>query len=454
MEMLPNVVLSVAALASAGPGQAQNPRPDLVITGITANASSIAVGDSVEYTVTAKNIGLAPCNLIKLRLAFPSALELTSARADSPLSCEFMDCSGGSFYVMWGGQSFSARYTLMAKSPGSHTVSTTIDPDNVCSENKESNNGATAAPLTVTPPPLSPPRLRLTANQPSFRPTRDRPRQIFPLVITNVGEGTAVNFTLQWPVNLGDLGPTLQSVKRGHPAQAVPFDCTPAGTIPAVCTVRMTLQPQQGVQANLRYAACINGVNPEIRVATAGDNTQENHTLRLNDACPRPDLAITALPHRQRRRCRPPRPSRSPSPTTVRGRRPMWRWPGRRPSPISGRRWSRPISGRAQRRAAATAAARVHLRGDGHADALHHPDPAAARTDHPGRRALRDLPRSPHQCHGAGLDGRRDQDGQSGCRPARRLPSMSDGAAGGVSRCGRLGAPEASSCRRPSPRPA
>ncbi len=296
MKMLPNVVLSVAALALAGPGQAQNPRPDLVITGITANASSIAVGDSVEYTVTAKNIGLAPCNLIKLRLAFPSALELTSARADSPLSCEFMDCSGGSFYVMWGGQSFSARYTLKAKSPGSHAVSATIDPDNVCSENKESNNGATAAPLTVTPPPLSPPRLRLTANQPSFRPTRDQPWQIFPLVITNVGEGTAVNFTLQWPVNLGDLGPTLQSVTRGHPAQAVPFDCTPAGTIPVVCTVRITLQPQQGVQANLRYAACINGVNPEIRVATAGDNTQENHTLRLNDACPRPDLAITALP--------------------------------------------------------------------------------------------------------------------------------------------------------------
>lgn len=286
------VFLLALCLAAPFPSTAQNPGPDLVIASVTASATRVGVGETFEYVVRAKNIGGLPCNQVKLSLAFPDTIELVASRADSPLTCEATICRGGLFYLLWGGQSFSATYTMKARAAGVPTATATIDPDGVCSEAKESNNAGTSPPVTI----VRRPHLVVAAGRPSTRTSIQQVTQVFPLTITNVGDGPATDIVLTWSANLGDLGPMLLAATTGHPAVSHPFDCLPLRDS-MVCTIRATLQPQQALQASIRFAACVHSVNPEIQVSTA-DDVSGTHRVFLNGACPRPHLTLSAHPVR------------------------------------------------------------------------------------------------------------------------------------------------------------
>ena len=286
--------LLALCLAAPFPSTAQNPSPDLVIASVTASATRVGVGETFEYVVRAKNIGGLPCNQVKLSLAFPDTIELVTSRADSPLACEAAICRGGLFYLLWGGQSVSATYTMKARAAGVPTATATIDPDGVCSEAKESNNAGTSPPVTI----MQRPQLVLAAGRPTARLSLNQSTQVFPLTITNVGDGPATDIVLTSSTNFGDLGPELiQVTNTGHPAVSRNFDCRPLGNPPLNCTIRVTLQPQQAVRAHIRFAACVHDVNPEIRVSTA-DDVSGNHRVFLNSACPRPHLTLSAQPVR------------------------------------------------------------------------------------------------------------------------------------------------------------
>jgi hypothetical protein len=280
--------LLAAALAPPTAGQAQ-PLPDLVISGVFVSSTRLGVGETFDYTVIAKNIGAAPCNLIKIQLLAPEAAQMISAHAEFPLTCDRMLCTGGPEFLLLPGHSVSARYTMRAVSAGILGPATaTIDPGNNCRETSNSNNSASSPEVRIFQRPqlfLSIQRRRPSTIVTSF--------DFFPVTITNIGNGVATDVTVSFPTGLGQLDPRVMqavlvpSVPR-NPSQSLelPVTCPATGNSAlGVCIIEARLGPRDSIQAIVRGPACYMRSNPAIRVTTTDDTSTENHSMVLHRGC-------------------------------------------------------------------------------------------------------------------------------------------------------------------------
>ncbi|MBI3197669.1 MAG: hypothetical protein HYZ40_09190 [Rhodospirillales bacterium] len=319
-------LLSILSLLTAlsllvGPARSQpaDPRPDLVITGVTTSASRVAVGESFTYAVTARNNGRSPCNWLNISMALPGAVNLTGTASSGPLTCAgsvpvriigepmVQICRGGPGFFLWPGQSVTTTYTVQALRVASNVTATaTVDPGNVCFEARESNNTGTSPPSTF----FKRPHLVVSQNRP-YAPVivQNRPGsfQDFPVTITNSGEGPAINiaFAMSVPFVRPDLpyaGPQLVAAYKGAllpagqtPARPIPPDCGTSrnnsnGSITQICVLQVVLQPAETLQVVFRTHPCpsptgIGLLVPVIHVGTADDLTPDNQIANLYWAC-------------------------------------------------------------------------------------------------------------------------------------------------------------------------
>jgi hypothetical protein len=286
--LLVAAILAATVLAQPTAGKAQ-PRPDLVIGGVFVSSTRLGVGETFDYTVIAKNIGAAPCNLLKIALHAPDAAQMISARADSPLTCDRMFCTGGPLFLLLPGHSVTARYTMRAASPGIVRPATAVvDPDNVCNETSGTNNSASSPEVRI----FHRPQLFLSVQ-------RRRPSNIvtsfdfFPVTITNIGNGVATDVTVSFPIGLGELDPRVMqavlvpAVPR-NPSQSLelPVTCPATGNSAlGVCIIEARLGPRDSIQATVRGPACYMRSNPSIRATTTDDTSTENHSMPLHRGC-------------------------------------------------------------------------------------------------------------------------------------------------------------------------
>lgn len=312
-------VVSLLTTLPLLPARAQpaDPRPDLAITGVATSAARVVVGESFTYTVTARNNGRAPCNWVNISMALPGTVNLTGTSSSAPLSCEPLVqivgqplveiCRGGPGYFLWPGGSVTMTYTVRALSVASGVTATaTVDPGNVCRESRESNNTGTSPPSTF----FKRPRLKMSLNRPGPATgggERGTATQVFPVTITNIGDGPAIDVALAVSFNRGPVAgpiptyPELLTVYKGalvpeaqtQPTPIRPDRCNPfenPNTFGRVCSFRVTLQPMETLQARYRFVACPTGIFPgltsDIGASTADDIAQDNdHKVSLHNAC-------------------------------------------------------------------------------------------------------------------------------------------------------------------------
>lgn len=252
-------------------------------------------------------------------MALPGAVNLTSALSTAPLICEWSVpvrivgepmveiCRGGPAFFLWPGQSVTTTYVVKALRVASGVTATaTADPGNVCFESRESNNTRTSPPSTF----FKRPRLSMSLNRPGPPPppgSRRAGSQVFPVTITNIGEGPAIDVALVASIPTGPdtglpfNGPELLTAYKGplvpegqtqpHPITPVCNTLSGGDTIRRICSFRVTLEPTEALQARYRFSPCPSGgpysltLGSDIHVTTADDLTQANHTVHLHNAC-------------------------------------------------------------------------------------------------------------------------------------------------------------------------
>ena len=176
--LVASAATAFAQLPDPRPPLLPDPRPDLAI-GIITSQQRVGVGETFNYSVTARNAGRTPCNWINLTLKLPGELDLVSSSSSGPLACSTaiirvvgepfdVACKGGPGFFLWPGNTVTANFFVKGLRPaGNVTAMAVADPDNVCFEANESNNKATSAGVTI----IQRPSLKMTLNKP-FAPRR------------------------------------------------------------------------------------------------------------------------------------------------------------------------------------------------------------------------------------------------------------------------------------------
>jgi uncharacterized repeat protein (TIGR01451 family) len=311
----------LAALVAATAASAQplpSIGPDLAITGLTASATRVGIGETFTYTATARNNGNVPCNWVNLTLQVPGEVDFVSASSAAPLRCQpdlpihiiglpfDVGCRGGPGFFLFPGNTLTATFVVRARRPGNYVNATaTADPGMVCFESNEANNKATSAPTAIIQRPI----LKMTLNKP-FPPTppigRSPGTQIFPVTIANVGTGPAFNVALAISErfvapNVASRAPVIDIAYKGQPAAAgqvppglVPPDCATvtnnnARVRTSTCILSLVLQPGERLQVHYRVVPFCGSIvpiqQPDIHVGTADDITQADHVVNIADAC-------------------------------------------------------------------------------------------------------------------------------------------------------------------------
>jgi hypothetical protein len=294
--------LALAASATSAFAQPRDPRPDLAIAGIVTSGVRVGIGESYFYAVTARNAGGTPCNWVNLTLKLPGEVDLVNATSSAPLICEpdaririiglpfDVTCRGGPGFFLMPGGTVTATFTVRAMRPASNVTATAVaDPGNVCFEANEANNTATSTATAL----ILRPRLQVTQNKP-FAPALGRGggSQIFPVTITNLGPGPAINISLS---AAADGGPAIAVAYKGQrvaegqaPANSIsPLCLTTAGT--RNCQMGLVLQPGEMLQVHYGWIPCPTGTVPiassPIRVGTADEAPGNEHLVNLHQAC-------------------------------------------------------------------------------------------------------------------------------------------------------------------------
>ena len=298
MKNLPAVVGLLVLLFVPLVADAQPLRPDLVISGnIAVSTTRVGVGETYEYVVTAKNNGSAPCNRVTLSILTSPGSEFVRAVGEPPLRCGLMLCEGGPFFLLWPGQSISARYLFKARDVGLQGPATgLVDPNNACKEASETNNTAMSPQVQIIERPqlnvVVHPVPRASSNWPTSGITA--PTQIFPVTITNVGRGVATDVAVSWSTGNAPLGPRLVSayfgprVASGNPMPPpLNVRCSPlSDPTTTVCTIEVRLGPGETIQGSVEFASCRNQrANASIHVSTADDTVTADHSVALHRGC-------------------------------------------------------------------------------------------------------------------------------------------------------------------------
>lgn len=312
-------VLALAISAATALAQPRDLRPDLAIAGIVNSGVRVGIGETFFYAVTARNAGSTPCNWVNLTLKLPGEVDLVSATSSAPLTCAQdaiirivglpfdVACRGGPGFFLMPGGTVTATFMVRALRPaGSVTATAVADPGNVCFESNESNNTATSTATAL----ILRPRLQVTQNKP-FAPSpavgRSPGSQIFPVTITNLGPGPAINVALavtQSYIVPGALynGPEIDVAYKGArsaesqtPSNQIPPDCstvrrTNPNVITRSCLMRLVLQPGEMLQVHYKWFPCPNPgatpvAPPAIHIGTADELPGSDHVVNLMQAC-------------------------------------------------------------------------------------------------------------------------------------------------------------------------
>lgn len=308
-------VLAFAACATTAFAQPRDPRPDLAIAGIVNSGVRVGVGETFFYAVTARNAGSTPCNWVNLTLKLPGEVDLVSATSAAPLICGQdanirivglpfdATCRGGPGFFLMPGGTVTATFTVRAlRAANSVTATAVADPGGVCFEANEANNTATSTATTL----IQRPRLQVTQNKPFAPPSGRGGAQIFPLTITNLGPGPAINVALV--VSFGYVvvgqpynGPEIDVAYKGArvvegltPPNPIPPDCsTVSRTNPNImtrtCLLRLVLQPGEILHVRYKWYPCPTGSTAfapmPVRIATADEAPGSEHLVDLHLAC-------------------------------------------------------------------------------------------------------------------------------------------------------------------------
>jgi uncharacterized repeat protein (TIGR01451 family) len=295
-------VLALATSAATALAQPRDPRPDLAIAGIVNSGVRVGIGETYFYAVTARNAGSTPCNWVNLTLELPGEVDLVSATSGAPLTCApdanirivglpfDVACRGGPGFFLMPGGTVTATFTVRAlRAAGSVTATAVADPGGVCFESNEANNRATSTATTL----IQRPRLQVTQNKPfAPAPGRGAGSQIFPVTITNLGPGPAINVT-QSGAAAG--GPEIAVAYKGQrvaegqtPATPILPDCPPTAGM-RNCLMRLALQPGEMLQVHYKWTPCPTGTVPiassPIRIGTADELPGSDHVVSTHQAC-------------------------------------------------------------------------------------------------------------------------------------------------------------------------
>jgi uncharacterized repeat protein (TIGR01451 family) len=312
-------VLALATSAATALAQPRDPRPDLAIAGIVNSGVRVGIGETFFYAVTARNAGSTPCNWVNLTLKLPGEVDLVSATSSAPLTCSQdavirivglpfdVACRGGPGFFLMPGGTVTATFTVRALRPASSVTATAVaDPGNVCFEANESNNTATSTATAL----ILRPRLQVTQNKP-FAPSpavgRSPGSQVFPVTITNLGPGPAINVALAVTdsyivAGAAYNGPEIDVAYKGPraaegqtPPNQIPPDCstvrrTNPNFITRSCLMRVVLQPGEMLQVHYRWHPCPNPgttpvAPPAIHIGTADELAGSDHVVNLMQAC-------------------------------------------------------------------------------------------------------------------------------------------------------------------------
>lgn len=317
MKRLLSIASAVAAIL-AGPhaARSQSFHPDLVISEITNSGTRVAVGDLYEYTVRIKNIGGWFCtNGFRIVINVPREVDLVDnaeaerqRRPNSPLACANGTCRADRNYFLWPGQSLSTTVLVKARQATHRAEMTARAEADGCNERNRANNTGRASHSVI----FQRPRLKLEFGGPqalgSPPPGPEYGTGVYTLTVTNLG-GPATDVALieshptravsgyfNAPAFLsaykGPRVPELQMYNR--PPNIVP-ECGNAangGRTERTCRLRVTLQPQEQMQARYRFGGpCPAGVpasttfEATIRAMTAEDLMQDGHSLTLRNTC-------------------------------------------------------------------------------------------------------------------------------------------------------------------------
>ncbi|SEP46443.1 conserved repeat domain-containing protein [Rhodospirillales bacterium URHD0017] len=313
--------LALATSATTALAQLPDPRPDLAIAGIVNSGVRVGIGETFFYAVTARNAGSTPCNWVNLTLKLPGEVDLVSATSGAPLICGQdaairivglpfdVACRGGPGFFLMPGSTVTATFTVRAlRAAPSVTATAVADPGNVCFEANEANNTATSTATAL----ILRPRLQVTQNKP-FAPSIPAPpgrgpgSQIFPVTITNLGPGPAINVALavtQGYIVSGSsyTGPEIAVAYKGQraaegqtPSNQIPPDCsttrrTDLNIITRSCLMLLVLQPGEMLQVHYRWFPCPNPggtpvLPPAIHIGTADELAGSDHVVNLLLAC-------------------------------------------------------------------------------------------------------------------------------------------------------------------------
>lgn len=313
------LLVAALALAASTTAFARDPRPDLTIAGIVTSGVRVGIGETHFYAATARNAGSTPCNWVNLTLKLPGEVDLVSATSGSPLICEpdahiriiglpfDVACRGGPGFFLMPGSTVTATFTVRALRPASSVTATAVaDPGGVCFESNEANNRATSTATAL----IQRPRLQVTQHKPfapsgSTPPSRAPATQVFPLTITNLGPGPAVDMSLDVQHSRGldgsqtFHGPELVVAYRGPraaegqtPSNPVPATCNDSSnstTVQRNCQIRLVLQPNETLQVHYRWTACPTSpvplAPPLIRIATTDELPGSEHAVNVHQAC-------------------------------------------------------------------------------------------------------------------------------------------------------------------------
>lgn len=311
-------VLALFTSIAAAIAQPRDPRPDLAIAGIVTSGVRVGIGETYFYAVTARNGGSTPCNWVNLTLKLPGEVDLVSATSGSPLTCSQdaairivglpfdVACRGGPGFFLMPGGTVTATFMVRALRPASSVTATAVaDPGNVCFESNEANNRATSTATTL----ILRPRLQVTQNKPfapfiPTPPTRAQGNQVFPMTITNLGPGPAVDISLDvdHPVSGGVAtyrGPEMVVAYRGPrvaegqiPSNPVTPPCSTTSdstTVRYHCLIHLVLQPGETLQVHYKWLPCPTGAvalaPPPIHITTADELPGRDPDVNIHRAC-------------------------------------------------------------------------------------------------------------------------------------------------------------------------
>ena len=160
-------------------------KPDLTVTGLTADAAKYKPNETVTITATVKNNGIVPCPASKLRL---SGDGITAQTKDVPALA-----AGGSTTVTF---TFTAPYVIGDKT---FAITATSDPDNQIAESNENNNSRNGS-FTVSNPLPDLTVTKIQANKNEY--TEDETGRV---TVTVVNQGSKAVDSSKLKLVLGDF---------------------------------------------------------------------------------------------------------------------------------------------------------------------------------------------------------------------------------------------------------